>query len=247
MEAISHFTTGIELFKTLPETPKHTQQAVALYIGLGTALRMTKGQAAPEVGHAYNQAYALCQQEGETPQLAQALLGLWFFYNTRAQLHTAREFGETLLRLAQRTHDPALAVLAHYTLGATWFYLGAFPAARQHLEAAIAQEPGGFWHLYAATVLWFLGYLEQAMARLHEALALVHEGSQSYRLTYAAVWAALANQLRRDVPAVYEQAEVAVALATEHGFPMWGAMGTSLRGWARAMQGQGEEGLAQIR
>jgi predicted ATPase len=252
VEAISHFTTGIELLKTLPETPEYTQEALALYIGLGTALRMTKGQAAPEVGHAYNQAYALCQQAGETPQLAQALLGLWFFYTSRAQLHTARELGETLLRLAQRTHDPALAVLAHYALGATWFYLGAFPAARQHLEAAIAQEPGGFWHLYAATALWFLGYLEQAVARLHEALALVHEvtvipRSQSYSLAYAAVWAALANQLRRDVPAVYEQAEVAVALTTEHGFPMWGAMGTSLRGWARAMQGQGEEGLAQIR
>jgi predicted ATPase len=252
VEAISHFTTGIELLKTLPETPEYTQEALALYIGLGTALRMTKGQAAPEVGHAYNQAYALCQQAGETPQLAQALLGLWFFYTSRAQLHTARELGETLLRLAQRTHDPALAVLAHYALGATWFYLGAFPAARQHLEAAIAQEPGGFWHLYAATALWFLGYLEQAVARLHEALALVHEvtvipRSQSYSLAYAAVWTALASQLRRDVPAVYEQAEVAVALTTEHGFPMWSAMGTSLRGWARAMQGQGEEGLAQIR
>jgi predicted ATPase len=74
----------------------------------------------------------------------------------------------------------------------------------------------------------------------------MHERSYAYSLAYAAGWVALVNQLRRDVPAVYEQAEVAVALATEHGFPMWGAMGTSLRGWARAMQGQGEEGLAQI-
>jgi hypothetical protein len=29
-------------------------------------------------------------------------------------------------------------VLAHYTLGATWFYLGALPAARPHLEESIA-------------------------------------------------------------------------------------------------------------
>jgi predicted ATPase len=255
VEAISHFTTGIALLQTLPETPERTQHAVTLYIGLGTALRMTKGQAAPETEHAYTQAYALCQQAGETPQLAQALLGLWRFYNARAQLHTAREIGETLLRLAQRTHDPVLAFLAHYALGATWFYLGAFPAARQHLEAGIAhftpdqmrQEPWGVYHLYAATALWFLGYLEQAAARLHAALALMHERSSAYRLVYAAVWASFVGQLRRDVPAVSEQAEVAIALATEHGFPFWGALGTSLRGWARAMQGQGEEGLAQIR
>jgi predicted ATPase len=53
--------------------------------------------------------------------------------------------------------------------------------------------------------------------------------------------------LRRDVPAVHEQAEAAVALATEQGFTQWAAWGTSLRGWAAAMQGQGAEGLAQVR
>jgi predicted ATPase len=54
-------------------------------------------------------------------------------------------------------------------------------------------------------------------------------------------------QFRRDVPAVYEHAEAAVALSTEQGFPQWVATGTSLRGWALATQGQGEEGLAQVR
>jgi predicted ATPase len=46
---------------------------------------------------------------------------------------------------------------------------------------------------------------------------------------------------------VYEQAEAAIALTTEQGFASWLAMSTSLRGWALAMQGQGEEGLAQVR
>jgi predicted ATPase len=49
------------------------------------------------------------------------------------------------------------------------------------------------------------------------------------------------------VPAVREQAEAAVALSTEKGFPFWVATGTGLRGWALAMQGQGEEGMTQIR
>src|SRR5262249_55496320 len=69
LEAISHFTTGIALLKTLPETPEHTQQALPLHIALGAALLVTKGQAAPEVEHAYAQARALCQQVGETPEL----------------------------------------------------------------------------------------------------------------------------------------------------------------------------------
>jgi len=54
-------------------------------------------------------------------------------------LHTARELGETLLRLAQHADAPALAVIAPYTLGATGCWLGAFPAARQHLEEGSAR------------------------------------------------------------------------------------------------------------
>jgi hypothetical protein len=59
--------------------------------------------------------------------------------NFRLQLHTARERGDTLLLLAHQAHAPALAVVAHYALGATWLFLGALPAARQHLEAGIAR------------------------------------------------------------------------------------------------------------
>jgi len=141
LEAISHFTTGIELLKTLPETPERTQRALTLHIALGAALQMTKGQAAPEVEQAYTQAYAWCQQVAETPQLVPVLYGLCRFYLVRSQLHTARELGETILRLTQRAHDPTLAVLAHYALGATWLRLGALPAARMHQEAGIALYP----------------------------------------------------------------------------------------------------------
>jgi class 3 adenylate cyclase/predicted ATPase len=259
LEAISHFTTGIELLKTLPETPEHTRQALALYIGLGAALQVTKGQAAPEVEHAYIQARALCQQVGETPQLVPVLLGLYRFYLVQSQYRTARELGETLLRLAQHADDPALTVLAHYVLGALWFWLGVLPAARQHLEEGIARytpdqsralvfrmglDPGVGCRAYAASTLWLLGYPEQALACLHEALALARELSHSYTLAWMRSWAAHVYQLRRDVPAVYEHAEAAVALSTEQGFPLWAALGTSMRGWGLALQDQGETGLA---
>jgi predicted ATPase len=55
------------------------------------------------------------------------------------------------------------------------------------------------------------------------------------------------TQFRRDVPAVHAQAEAAAALSTEQGFPLYVAWGTSLRGWALAMQGQGAEGLTLLR
>ena len=45
---------------------------------------------------------------------------------------------------------------------------------------------------------------------------------------------------------VHEHAEAAVALATAQGFPLLAALGTIFRGWALAMQGQGEAGMAQV-
>ena len=120
LEAISHFTTGIELLKTLPETPERTQQALTLHIALGAALLMTKGHAAPEVEHAYTRARALCQQVGETPELVPVLFGLWRFYIVRPQLHTARELGETLLRLAQQCPRPRARGHRPLALGTTW-------------------------------------------------------------------------------------------------------------------------------
>jgi predicted ATPase len=117
LEAVSHFTAGIELLTTLPETPAHTQQALTLHIALGAALQMAKGFAAPDAERAYARARELCQQVGETPELVPALYGLYRFYAARSQWHTAREFAEMLLRLAQRAHDPAHTVIAHYVLG----------------------------------------------------------------------------------------------------------------------------------
>jgi class 3 adenylate cyclase/predicted ATPase len=264
LEAIVHFTTGITLLTTLPETPERAQQALTLHIALGTALQNAKGHAAPEVEHVYSQARALCQQVGETLQLVPVLFGLWRYYVTRSQLRTARELAERLLHLTQRTDDPALAVIAHSALGTTYLWLGELPAARLHIEESIAHytpeqrrapvfrmgfDPGVAGRTYTAMLLWLRGYPAQALVHLREALVLAHQISHPYSLAFAQFWAAWVSQVRRDVPAVREHAEAAVALATAQGFPLWRAIGTSLRGWALAMhmQGQDEEGMAQVR
>jgi predicted ATPase len=155
---------------------------------------------------------------------------------------------------------PPLAVIAHYALGVTWWWLGVLPAARPHLEEGSAlytpdqrralkfrtgQDPGVACRIYTAMALWLLGYPEQALARLHDALVLAHELLHPFTLAYARCMAAFVYQFRREVSAVLAQAEAAVTLATEQGFPLWAAFGTSARGWALVMQGHGEVGMAQ--
>jgi predicted ATPase len=110
----------------------------------------------------------------------------------------------------------------------------------------MGQDPGVGCRAYAARVLWHLGYPEQALARIHEALALAHELSHPFSVAFARAMAAWVSQLCRNVPAVREHAEAAVTLSTAQGFPFWAAQGTTLYGWALAMSGQGEEGLALL-
>jgi class 3 adenylate cyclase/predicted ATPase len=261
VEATRHFNTGIELLKTLPDTPARTQQELALHIGLGAALIVTKGHGSVEVEHAYLKAHALCLQMGETLELAPVLLGLWRCYIARSQLRTARELGESLLRLSQHNDDPALAVVAHYALGNSSLLLAELPEARRHFEDGFshyapeqrrapvfrsAQDPGVACQSYSALCLWLLGLPDQARTRGQDALALAHELKHPFSVAYALCCCAFVSQFRRDVRNVRKQAEAAVALATEHGFAAWGALATSFRGWAVAMEDKSEKGLVEL-
>src|SRR5262245_20456645 len=136
-EAISHFTRGLELLKTFPDTPERAQQELGLQVALGAPLIATKGHSVPEVGKVYTRARELCQQVGESPQLFPVLLGLWRFHWVRAELQTAQELGEQLLRLAQSMRDPALLLEAHYALGTTFFILGELAAAQAHFAQGL--------------------------------------------------------------------------------------------------------------
>jgi hypothetical protein len=66
-------------------------------------------------------------------------------------------------------------------------------------------------------------------------------------LASAQHYAAFLHQRSREALAVQAQADALLTLATAQGFPVWVGIGTFWRGWALAMQGQGEAGLVQMR
>src|SRR4029434_4701379 len=69
VEAVAHLTRGLEVLKSLSDTPERTQQELLLQTTLAPGLMATKGYGAPEVEVVYNRALELCRQVGETPQL----------------------------------------------------------------------------------------------------------------------------------------------------------------------------------
>jgi TOMM system kinase/cyclase fusion protein len=264
VEAIAHLTQGLEVLKTLPDTPERTRQELGFQTTLGQVLMATKGYGVPEVEDAYARARELSRQVEESPQLLRVLGGLGLFYFVRGDLQTAREVGEQLLTLtqSQQKHAPARLLVAHNMLGNICWHLGEFSQSRAHLEQAIALH--GLWKSssqairavadprvvcfsYAALTLSVLGYPDQAAVRSHEALALAQALSHPFSLAFALYYAAVFRQLLREGQATQERAEAAMALAEAQGFPFFAADGAILRGWALAEQGQGEEGITQMR
>jgi predicted ATPase len=140
--------------------------------------------------------------------------------------------------------------------------VGELPPARAHLEQGLARYAPqehralafrygldlGVWCLsYVTWPLWALGYPDQALTRMHEALTLAQGLAHPVSLAAALYYAALLHYVRREGRAAQACAEATIALSHEQGFPLYVALGTNVRGWALSVQGHVEEGMAQMR
>jgi predicted ATPase len=264
-EAVAHLTKGLEVLGTLPDTVERARQEVDLQTTLGVAFMGAKGYGAAEVGTACARARALCQQMGEAPQLTSVLAGLWVFHFTRADLHTARGMAEEMLQLGQKTRDRVTLGIAHLGLGEILFDMGEFASAKEHCEQALALFPSQLFFTSApirflsdvrmatlghiAWILWHLGYPDQALHRVHEALALAQESSHPFTMVYGLQFALITRAHRGEYALVQERNEEMLALAVEQGFPPFVAAGTFVRSVMLVGQGQVgvEEGIAQMR
>jgi predicted ATPase len=101
-------------------------------------------------------------------------------------------------------------------------------------------------HSFAAWTLWFLGYPDQGLVQNDEAVILAQQIDHPFSLCVALINAALSHQYRQEGQAAQERADAAITLATAQGFPLWRAVGSLMRGWALAHQGQVKEGIEQI-
>ena len=108
-------------------------------------------------------------------------------------------------------------------------------------------DPGVVGLCYTAWVLWYLGYPDQTLKSLQEALTLTQELSHPHSLAFALNFTASLHQLRREEEVSRERAAAVIALATEQGFPHWLARGTLLWGWTLAQGERKAEGIAQMR
>lgn len=270
VEAVRHLMKGLELLQTVPVSQERIERELLLQTTLGPTLMAIKGYAAPDVGRTYDRARALCQEVGEKPQLLlRTLAGLCAFYMIRGQFEAVHELSDEILRQAKQVDSPRSFLLeAHFASGQTFFFQGDFRAAFARLEQGAAfydpqrarsgafaiQDTRVICLSATAWALGFLGELDVALQRSREAVSLATQLSHPFSVATALFYAAWLHQFRREVRPARDTAEAAIRLSKEHGFPIWAAGATVIRGWTLASEGRitgdhrtCEEGVETIR
>src|SRR5262249_44131020 len=106
IEAINHLLQGLELLKTLEESPARDARELELLTALGTAYIAARGYAAPEVGPVFQRARALCERVGQPRQLFAILLGNWEWHTVRGDLRLCAQLASGGRQFAGRANEP---------------------------------------------------------------------------------------------------------------------------------------------
>ncbi len=261
-EAAAQFHKGLDQLALLPDNPERQRQELELCSASGAVLGATKGYAAPETGHAYARARELWEQLGSPSEILGVPYGQSGYHAIRGELDLALRLDEDLLRLSRQRNDSAGLVLGHFSTGRDLMYGGKFAVSQSHLEEALELydpishralvhqagiDPQVVSQFCLRIVLFCRGFPDQALAQSNAAIAgarrLAHPPSLAGGLHLGTRLLSLVG----DDVALDEWVAQLVAVATEQGFLLWGALGTIFRGWVKVKNGDVAEGISLLR
>jgi predicted ATPase len=259
-DAIGALTAALALLETLPDGPERVQRELPLQLAIGPAFIALKGWGAPEMERAFARARELCGRLGDPPEIFPALSGLAATHMVRGEMRAAKEMGDHLLRLAQKTSDPDPLLWAHSHVANVSFHRGELLTAREHHEAAMAlydrdrEATRGYTGIdvgvvnlsYGSWILWHLGYPDQALKTSQAARALAEALTHPDSIAFALGYQCNLRYLRGEVAVVKELAERQIALCTEYGLATFLAGANIYAAWAMATQGRGTEGVERL-
>jgi len=261
-EAAGQFQKALDQLALLPDTLERKRQELDFYIGLGAASQTSKGFSAAETGRAYAHASELWEQLGCPVEYLRAPMGHSGYYTNRGELELAQCLNTHILRLAYRRTEPSTRCMGHVITGRTLTFAGKFVKARSHLEKAEAlydqiplrwsSQPSGLVppvgaRGYLATILFCLGYPDQAFAKTRANIAYASRIAHTPSITLAHIFGATLFLLLGDDIALQGEVQQVVSAATEHGFGLYLAQGTIFRGWLDIQRGNIPEGLHLVK
>ena len=261
VEAIANFRKALRLVSTLPETPERIKQEIDIQLALGIPLIAVQGYASAETREAFSRAGALCLQLGNIPEYFQALFGSWGHCWMCGKNDEALLMAEEFLSRSKALSDPVLVMVSHRVMGSTLLTVGDFQSSANHFEETIRLSPNkgkqSLYNLYmvepkAASLLllswdlWFLGYPDQSLSRVLEALALAQELGHPYTVAFAHYMTSVVHLLRGDAARAFESAEKSFEISQEQRFSLYAILSRISRGRAVGDLGRLGEARAEI-
>jgi predicted ATPase len=258
-EAVNHLERGLALLGTLPAGRDRTAMELAFRMPLGIGLIASTGYASDAVADNLTRARACCHELGSVPELV--LFGLWFFNLVRADREATLDLATQLLTLAEQTRDTTQLLLANSAMASTMHFHGNPLVSRQHATRALALhdperhrslilgtglDPAVSSHFYNAANLWQLGYPDQALAQVGEALARARTAVHALALAGTLSFGATIRLWRGELDDAEALAEELVAVSREQGLPVWLGFALAERGQAMVQRGEASAGLQQI-
>ena len=252
VEAIAHFRKALELVSALADTPERRKEEIKIQLALGIPLIAVRGYAAEETRDAFAQARALCLKLEDPPEHFQALFGLWGHSWMGGKNDQAFALANEFLSRSQARDDVTLSMMAHRIMGSTLLTIGEFRSSRDHFEKTIqlskSKSQGSLFSLYmvepqvaslllASWDLWFLGYPDQALSQVSEALSLARGLAQPYSVAFAHYMTSVVHILRGEPERALSSAEKSLEMSREQRFSLYVLLSTISRG--RALDGLG--------
>lgn len=260
-ESIVALRRALTLLEQQPVTSEREATERTIQLALFPLLLARYGYSAPEVERTLRRAYTLCQYANQPALLFRVLWGLGRFYLVLPNLDAGVEIGEQMLALAHTHTSHHFLLEAHNSLGALHFHRGAFVAAKDHFDAALAiyaptthgdhaliygQDPGIVSHTRLAWTLWFLEQHDAALAQGEQAALLIEQSTHLFSKTFGLAYLAHLAQFAGDTIRAYAYAAPASQLAQTYGFPLLQGMSDQILGWVQIQQGQLEAGQAAL-
>ncbi|MGB9219334.1 MAG: adenylate/guanylate cyclase domain-containing protein [Pseudolabrys sp.] len=261
VEAIANLRKALRLLNGLPETPERIKQEIDIQLALGIPLIAVQGYASAETRDAFSRARTLCLRLGNIPEYFQALFGLWGHSWMGGKNDDALRMADEFLSRSRALSDPVLPIVAHRVMGSTLLTVGDFQSSANHFEETIRLSPSkgsqSLYNLYmvepqAASLLllswdlWFLGYPDQSLSRVSEALALAQELCHPYSIAFAHYMTSVVHLLRGDAARAFESAEKSFDVSQEQRFSLYVILSRISRGRAIGDLGRLEEARAEI-
>jgi adenylate cyclase len=260
-EAVRDLRAALGLLEGVAGIADAAASELALQVALGGALVASEGYGSPDAESALCRAVELARARDD-PSAAVLLHALAGLHEYRGDYRLSEQLaGEAVWAASACGAGPQL-LEAHELMACSLLHQGRHRAALEQAEQALSLQEAGFEHRlvalhgedpvvsshdWAGLTLWCMGHPDPALERILTALEIASAPGRLHSLASAHVHAARLRQMRAEPQEAAHHAELALALADEHGFAYHRAAARILLGWARAADGAAEEGLALLR